>query len=84
MQDLTTIRLDLTYAVNLVCQHMHSHSFIHEQAANSLLQYVNQQYIMEFIFLISKYHPSFEFSDANWADCPNTRRSTSRYCIFIG
>lgn len=24
------------------------------------------------------------YSDADWADCPTGRRSTSGYCIFIG
>ncbi|GJW92910.1 ribonuclease H-like domain-containing protein [Tanacetum coccineum] len=24
------------------------------------------------------------YSDADWAGCPATRRSTSRYCVFLG
>jgi hypothetical protein len=24
------------------------------------------------------------YSDADWADCPDTQRSTSGYCVFIG
>nr|GFB95442.1 ribonuclease H-like domain-containing protein [Tanacetum cinerariifolium] len=24
------------------------------------------------------------YSDADWAGCPTTRRSTSRYCVFLG
>ncbi|GKD10948.1 ribonuclease H-like domain-containing protein [Tanacetum coccineum] len=26
----------------------------------------------------------FAYSDANWAGCPTTRRSTSGYCVFLG
>jgi putative hemolysin len=24
------------------------------------------------------------YSDADWAGCPNTRHSTSGYCVFMG
>uniref|UniRef100_A0A2N9FTN5 Integrase catalytic domain-containing protein n=1 Tax=Fagus sylvatica TaxID=28930 RepID=A0A2N9FTN5_FAGSY len=84
LQYLTLTRPDLTHAVNLVCQFMHQPSTTHFQAVKRILRYL-QGTVDYGIRLLS--HSSltlYGFSDADWAGCPDTRRSTTGYCIYLG
>uniref|UniRef100_A0A2N9EQQ9 Reverse transcriptase Ty1/copia-type domain-containing protein n=1 Tax=Fagus sylvatica TaxID=28930 RepID=A0A2N9EQQ9_FAGSY len=84
LQYLTLTRPDLTHAVNLVCQFMHQPGTSHFQAVKRILRYL--QGTLDYgIRLLS--HSSlnlYGFSYANWAGCPDTRRSTTGYCIYLG
>jgi hypothetical protein len=84
LQYLTLTRPDLTHAVNLVCQFMHQPGTSHFQAVKRILRYL--QGTLDYgIRLLS--HSSlnlYGFSDADWAGCPDTRRSTTSYCIYLG
>lgn len=83
LQYLTWTRPDLAFAVNQVCQHMHSPRTIHLQAVKRILRYLKGSVDSGFWF-IKGLQILTTWSDADWASCPVDRRSTSGYCVFLG
>lgn len=84
LQYLTFTRPDLTYAVNQVCQFMHAPRTSHFNAVKRILRYLKGT--LDYGIHITKNY-SFDiscYSDADWAGCPDDRRSTSGYAIYIG
>ena len=85
LQYLTWTRPDLSFAVNLVCQFMHSPRQSHFQAVKRLLRYLKGTIDMGLWFRKQSFPPSITaFSDADWAGCSIDRKSTGGYCIFLG
>lgn len=84
LQYLTFTRPDICYAVQQVCLFMHDPRESHLHALLRILRYI--QGTKKQGIQISK-SPSVKltaYSDADWAGCPSTRRSTSGYCVFLG
>ena len=84
LQYLTFTRPDLTYAVQQVCLHMQDPRESHLAALKRLLRYVRGT--VDF-GLVLHWSPSAElvvYNDADWAGCPDTRRSTFGYAVFLG
>jgi hypothetical protein len=84
LQYLTFTRPDLTYAIQQVCLHMHDPRESHLAALKRLLCYVRGT--IDFGLVLHR-APSAElvvYTDADWAGCPDTRRSTSGYAVFLG
>ncbi|XP_020114487.1 uncharacterized protein LOC109728471 isoform X3 [Ananas comosus] len=84
LQYLTFTRPDISYAVNSVAQYLHAPREPHMQAVKRILRYIRGT--LTYGLPISRCdNPSLvAFADADWAGCPDTRRSTSGYCIFLG
>ncbi|KAF5481752.1 hypothetical protein F2P56_002381 [Juglans regia] len=81
---LSITRLDITYSVNILSQFMDCPSQIHQQAAHLVLRYLKGS-IGQGLLYSSKSAPFLRaFSDSNWAACPETRRSTTGFYIFLG
>ncbi|KAJ0474222.1 putative RNA-directed DNA polymerase [Helianthus annuus] len=84
LQYLTITRPDLSYAVNQLSQFLHSPTVDHFRAVKRLLRYVKGT--LSFGLSYSSSHPPdiIGYSDADWARCLDTRRSTYGYSIFLG
>ncbi|KAM1468023.1 hypothetical protein ACFX2I_033053 [Malus domestica] len=78
---LTWTRPDLAFAVNQVCQHMHSLRTIHLQAVKRILRYLKGT-INSSIWFTTGTQCLTAWSDADWAGFPVDRRFTSGYCVF--
>ncbi|XP_020262193.1 uncharacterized protein LOC109838136 [Asparagus officinalis] len=84
LQYLTLTRPDISYAVNIVCQHMQAPTNAHYQMVKRILRYVKGSLSHGMRILAHSTLDLYEFSDADWAGCKETRRSTAGYCTFLG
>lgn len=84
LQYLTFTRPDISYAVQQVCLHMHDPREPHVSALRRVLCYVRGTLDFGLQLYASSTSSLVAYSDADWAGCPTTRRSTSSYCVFLG
>ncbi|GKB90499.1 ribonuclease H-like domain-containing protein, partial [Tanacetum coccineum] len=84
LQYLTFTRPDLSYAVQQVCLYMHDPRDPHFTALKRILCYVRGTLDYGLQLHVSSTTQLSAYTDADWAGCPVTRRSTSGYCVFLG
>ncbi|GJR97764.1 ribonuclease H-like domain-containing protein [Tanacetum coccineum] len=84
LQYLTFTRPDISYAVQQVCLYMHDPREPHFFALKRILCYVRGTLDYELQLFSSSTTYLVAYSDADWAGCPTTRRSTFGYCVFLG
>ncbi|GJT59360.1 ribonuclease H-like domain-containing protein [Tanacetum coccineum] len=84
LQYLTFTRPDLSYAVQQVCLYMHDPRDPHFTALKRILRYVRGTIDHGLQLHVSSTAQLTAYTDADWAGCPVTRRSTSGYCVFLG
>ncbi|KAM6551428.1 hypothetical protein CsatB_001236 [Cannabis sativa] len=84
LQYLTITRPDISYSVNKLSQFLSTPRVTHMHAAQRVLQHV-KSYPRQGIFYAANTKVKLHaYTDSNWAICPNTRRSTTGFCIFVG
>jgi len=84
LQYLTFTRPDISYAVQQVCLHMHDPREPHLTALKRILRYVRGTLHMGLFLRPSSQSDLVVYSDADWAGCPDTCKSTSGYAVFLG
>ncbi|GJV32043.1 ribonuclease H-like domain-containing protein [Tanacetum coccineum] len=84
LQYLTFTRPDISYAVQQVCLYMHDPREPHLSALKRILRYVQDTLNFGLQLFSSSTTDLVAYSDADWAGCPTTQRSTSGYCVFLG
>ncbi|KAK1663119.1 hypothetical protein QYE76_051278 [Lolium multiflorum] len=84
LQYLTLTRPDISYAVQQICLHMHAPRTSHLALVKRVLRYVRGTMDFGLHLLASSSTSLTAYSDADWAGCPDSRRSTSGYCIYYG
>ena len=84
LQYLTFTRPDLSFSVQQICLFMHDPRENHLNALKRILRYVKGTISYGIKMTRSTSLSITAYSDADWAGCPSTRRSTSGYCVYIG
>jgi histone deacetylase 1/2 len=84
LQYLTLTRPEISYAVQQACLFMHAPRTTHLNLVKRIIRYIKGT--LDFGTHISPSSTSslVAYSDADWAGCPDTRRSTSGFCVFLG
>ncbi|GJZ63686.1 ribonuclease H-like domain-containing protein [Tanacetum coccineum] len=72
------------FAVQQVCLHMHDPREPHLTAFKRVLRYVRGTLEFGLQLYASITSSLVAYTDADWASCPTTKRSTSGYFVFLG
>ncbi|XP_019176458.1 PREDICTED: uncharacterized protein LOC109171834 [Ipomoea nil] len=84
LQYLTITRPDLSYAVNRLCQFMHSPIVDHWGLLKRVLRYIKGTIDFGLRLSATSSTAIHAYSDSDWASCPIDRKSTSGYAVFLG
>ncbi|XP_060182800.1 uncharacterized mitochondrial protein AtMg00810-like [Lycium barbarum] len=84
LQYLTFTRPDISYAVQQICLFMHNPMEVYMNSLKRIVRYIKGTLDHGLHLYPSKPTTLISYTDADWGGCPDTRRSTSGYCVFLG
>lgn len=84
LQYLTLTHPDIARAIQQICLHMHDLHESHLAIVKRILRYVKGTVTYGLSLSRSSSSDLIVYMDADWISCPDTRRSTSGYCVFHG
>ncbi|MED6204122.1 hypothetical protein PIB30_116775 [Stylosanthes scabra] len=84
LQYATLTHPEIAFSVNRVSQFMHQPQQQHWKALKRILRYLSGKARHGILFTKSTDFHLLAFSDADWANDLDDRRSTSGYCIYLG
>ncbi|PNX95813.1 retrovirus-related Pol polyprotein from transposon TNT 1-94 [Trifolium pratense] len=81
---LTSTRPDIAFPVQQLSQFLDAPTSLHFKAAHKVLRYLKGNPGTGLFFPRNSSLQLSGFSDADWGGCPDSRRSITGYCFFIG
>ena len=81
---LTITRPDISFPVSVVSRFLQSPCDSHWNAAVRILRYVKGTPGQGVLYENKGHTQIVDYNAADWAGSPTNRRSTLRYCVFIG
>jgi hypothetical protein len=80
---LTTTRPDLSYVVSIISRYMFAPQQAHLEVVKHILRYLKKTCDYGILYQSQGKHPIRDYTDADWAACPKTRRSTGGYLFSL-
>ena len=84
LQYLTMTILDIAFSVNKLSQFLQSHTVNHWNACKRVLRYLKGTSTYGLLFRPVTKMTLIGYSDADYANCLDDRRSITRYAIYLG
>jgi hypothetical protein len=84
LQYITLTRPDIAFSVNKVCQFLHAPTTVYWTSVKRILRYLRGTTSLGLRLSRSSSTVISAFSDADWAGCPDDRRSTGGFAVFLG
>jgi hypothetical protein len=84
LQYVTLTRPNIVFAVNKVCQFLHNPTDVHWTTVKRILRYLGGTLGVGIKICNSSSLLVSAFSDADWGGCPDDRRSTGGFAVFLG
>ncbi|XP_050222620.1 uncharacterized mitochondrial protein AtMg00810-like [Mercurialis annua] len=81
---LTVTRPDISYVVHTVSRFMQSPRHLHLAAVRRIIRYILGSTSRGLFFPVGSSLHLTTYSDSDWAGCPDTRKSTTGWCMFLG
>lgn len=82
---LRTTRPDIAFVVGKLCQFSSSLLEIHLQAAHKVLRYLKGTIGKGLFYSSDSSNLTLKgYTDSDWNSCPDTRRSVTAFCMYIG
>ena len=81
---LTITRLDISCAIQQVSRFMYTPRHLHLVVVRRIIKYLRGTPSHGLFFPTGSPLRLVAYSDADWAGCPDTRRSVSGWCMFLG
>ncbi|XP_021768522.1 uncharacterized protein LOC110732827 [Chenopodium quinoa] len=84
LQYLIFTRSDISYAIQQVCLFMHALREPHFNTLKRIIKYIKGT--LDHGLQLYRFAPTrlISYTDADWGGCPDTRCSTSGYCVYFG
>jgi hypothetical protein len=84
LQHATLTRPNISYSVQQACLYMHDPRAAHLAHVKRILRYLKGTLDHGLLINSSPPRSLTDYSDADWTGCPDTRRSTSGFCVYLG
>ncbi|XP_019198409.1 PREDICTED: uncharacterized protein LOC109192289 [Ipomoea nil] len=81
---LTFTRPDICFAVQQLSQFLDKPTILHLQAVHRVLMYIKSCPGQGLFFPTDSNLKLSGFADSDWAGCPDTRKSVTGFCVFLG